>query len=295
VPASFFYALPPVPGMVRYIYPTACTIFGTAFVSLSYLCSIHQSLIPNLIKCMYKNSMIGLLAFLVLSLAFQVPGASAQTVDEVINKHIAAMGGDKYTGLKSVKMESAAQVMGMDLPSTTTVVQGRGLRSETVVQGSAIIQAIDGNTGWMINPMAGQTTATPLPEEAVKMSAAQLDLTGIYNYKAKGHTAELVGEDKVEGAPVYVVKMSLSNGAVATHYISKDTFYILKSNVKVNVQGQEVEVKSNFSNFKQVDGVTFPFTSEIESPAMPGVMTMVVKNVQVNPKVDESIFAMPKN
>ena len=219
----------------------------------------------------------------------------AQSVDEIIDKHIAAMGGEKYTGIKGVKMESTAQIMGMDLPSTTTIVQGRGMRSETTVQGSAIVQAIDGDKGWMINPMTGQTGATELPADQVKMSAGQLDLTGLYNYKAKGHKAELMGEEKIEGAPVYVVKVDMANGATATHYISKDTYYILKSVINTEVQGQEVEVKTNFSNFKQVDGVTFPFTTEIESPAMPGVMTMMVNSVQVNPTVDESIFAMPKN
>ena len=65
--------------------------------------------------------------------------------------------------------------------------------------------------------------------------------------------------------------------------------------MNTNVQGQEVELKTNFSNFKQIDGITFPFNTEIESPAMPGIMTMVVKSVEVNPMVDESIFAMPKN
>lgn len=221
--------------------------------------------------------------------------ARAQTVEEVIDKHVAAMGGDKYSGIKGIKMEATAQIMGMDLPSTTTIMQGRGMRSETTVQGSAIVQAIDGDKGWMINPMTGQTGATALPEDQVKMSVGQLDLTGLYNYKAKGHKAELMGEEKMEGAPVYVVKVDMANGATATHYISKDTYYILKSVINTEVQGQAVEVKTNFSNFKQVDGVTFPFTTEMESPAMPGVMTMMVNSVQVNPTVDESIFAMPKN
>ncbi len=236
------------------------------------------------------TKVLGLFAFVLI-----LHTAQAQTVEEVIDKHIAAMGGDKYTGIKGVKMESTAQIMGMDLPSTTTIVQGRGMRSETTVQGSAIVQAIDGAKGWMINPMTGQTGATALPDDQVKMSAGQLDLTGLYNYKAKGHKAELMGEEKIEGAPVYLVKVEMANGATATHYISKDTYYILRSVINTEVQGQAVEVKTNFSNFKQVDGVTFPFTTEIESPAMPGMMTMMVNSVQVNPMVDESIFAMPKN
>ena len=231
-----------------------------------------------------------LVAFVIQSKTVQ-----AQSADEVINKHLAAMGGDKYTGIKSVKMDATAQIMGMELPSSTTIVQGRGLLSKTTVQGSDIVQAIDGKTGWMINPMTGQSGATALTEDQVKMSAGQLDLTGLYNYKAKGYKAELTGEDKIEGAPVYVVKVDMGNGTLATHYISKDTYYILKSVVNTNVQGQEVELKTNFSNFKQIDGITFPFNTEIESPAMPGIMTMVVKSVEVNPMVDESIFAMPKN
>lgn len=242
---------------------------------------------------MNKQSWAKMLSVFVLALFVQ--SAYAQTVEDVINKHVAAMGGDKYTGLKSVKVESSAQIMGMDLPSTSTIVQGRGLRSETSVQGQSIVQAVDGKTGWTINPMAGQTSAVAMPSEQAQMAAAQLDLTGLYNYKSKGNTAELKGEETMEGAPVYVVKVGMSNGGTAMHYISKDTYYILRSVINTAVQGQDVEIKTNFSNFKQVDGVTFPFTTEIESPAMPGVMTMTVKSVQVNPKVDESIFMMPKN
>lgn len=244
---------------------------------------------------MRSQSLVKLLGLMAFALVILSNAAHAQSVDEIINKHVAAMGGDKYANIKSVKMEASAQIMGMDLPSNTTIVQGRGMRSQTTVQGSDIVQAIDGKTGWMINPMTGQSGATALPEEQVKMSAGQLDLTGLYNYKAKGYTAELTGEDKVGGAPAYVVKVNMPNGTVATHYISKDTYYILKSVINTTVQGQDVEVKTNFSNFKQVDGITFPFTTEVESPAMPGVMTMLVKSVEVNPTVDESIFAMPKN
>ena len=244
---------------------------------------------------MRNQSFVKLVVVILVAFVVQANTVQAQNVDDVVNKHLTAMGGDKYTGIKSIKMEAIAQIMGMELPSNTTIVQGRGMHSKTTVQGSDIVQAIDGKTGWMINPMMGSTNPVALTEDQVKMSAGQLDLTGLFNYKTKGYKAELTGEDKVEGAPVYVVKVDMGNGALATHYISKDTYYILKSVVNTNVQGQDVELKTNFSNFKQVDGVTFPFTTEIESPAMPGPMTMLVKNVEVNPRVDESIFAMPKN
>lgn len=228
--------------------------------------------------------------------ALILSSASAQNVEEIIFKHVEAMGGaEKLSSLKSMKIEASLQLMGMEIPTTTTIVQQRGFRSETDIQGTKIIQAIDGKTGWSINPMMGQNAPTPLPDEMVNAMSGQIDLTGLHNYMAKGYKAELIGEETLEGAPVYVVKVTNTNGMVITNYISKDTYYILRTLVKATVSGQEVETKMTQSNFKQVDGITYPFSAEIESPAMPGAMTMVVKSVQVNPVVDESIFAMPKN
>lgn len=220
----------------------------------------------------------------------------AQTLDEIVTKHITAMGGaDKLSKLKSIKISAEMEVMNMQIPVTTTIVQQRGFRSETTVQGSTIIQVIDNDKGWAINPMAGQLKATPLPEDVVKSLSAETDLTGLYNYKEKGQTLTLDGEEDMAGAKVFKVTVNLKNGAKRTNYISKDTYYILKTVAKVNVNGQEVESKNTQSDFRQIDGITYPFTSEVETSAMPGAaMAMKIKTLEINPKIDESIFAMPK-
>ncbi|SEJ45927.1 hypothetical protein SAMN04487995_4767 [Dyadobacter koreensis] len=222
--------------------------------------------------------------------------AFAQTVDEIIAKHVTAMGGaDKLSKLKSVKITGEMNVMNMEIPVITTIVQDRGFRSETTVQGQTIVQVIDKDKGWSINPMAGQTKPTPLPEEVVKSLSAETDLTGLYNYKEKGQTLTLDGEDDLAGAKVFKVTANLKNGGKRTNYISKDTYYILKVVAFMNVNGQDVQSTNNQSDFRQVDGVTYPFTSEVETSAMPGTsMAMKIKSLQVNPKIDEAIFVMPK-
>ena len=222
--------------------------------------------------------------------------AFAQNVDEIVAKHITAMGGaDKLSKLKSVKINGEMNVMNMEIPVVTTIVQDRGFRSETTVQGQTIVQVIDKDKGWSINPMAGQTKPTALPEEVVKSLSAETDLTGLYNYKEKGQTLTLDGEDDLAGAKVFKVTVNLKNGGKRTNYISKDTYYILKVVAFMNVNGQDVQSTNNQSDFRQVDGVTYPFTSEVETSAMPGAsMAMKIKSLQVNPKIDESIFVMPK-
>ncbi|CAG5069863.1 hypothetical protein DYBT9623_02600 [Dyadobacter sp. CECT 9623] len=242
---------------------------------------------------MRKTTYLNIFFLLLSAGVFQT--ISAQNVDEIVAKHIKAMGGeDKLSKLQSMKITAEMDVMNMQVPINTTIVQNQGFRSETTVQGATIVQAINGNTGWSINPMTGNNKATALPEEAVKSMASETDLTGLYNYKQKGYQLTLDGEEDLAGAKVYKVTMTLKNGVKRVNYISKDTFYILKIIAKTNVNGQDIESENVQSDFRQVDGIYYPFTSEVSTSAMPGTkMALHIKTLEVNPKIDPAIFAMP--
>ncbi|WP_439555093.1 outer membrane lipoprotein-sorting protein [Dyadobacter sp.] len=220
----------------------------------------------------------------------------AQSVDEIVSKHIKAMGGeDKLSKLQSMKITAEMDVMNMKVPINTTIVQNQAFRSETTVQGATIVQAINGNTGWAINPMTGETKPTALPEEAVKSMESETDITGLYNYKQKGYQLTLDGEEDLAGAKVYKVTMTLKNGVKRINYISKDTFYILKIIAKTNINGQDIESENIQSDFRRVEGIFYPFSSEVSTSAMPGAkMALHIKTLEINPKIDPSIFEMPK-
>ncbi|GGC09753.1 outer membrane lipoprotein-sorting protein [Dyadobacter sediminis] len=237
-----------------------------------------------------RSGLLLLLVFLGI-----INAVSAQNLDEIISKHIAAMGGaEKLSKLSSMRIAAEMDIMNMKVPITTTIVQNKGFRSETVIQGMTIVQAINGTSGWAINPMSGQTKAVALPEEAVKSMITETDLTGLYNYKEKGYTLTLDGEEDLAGAKVYKVTMTLKNGIRRINYISKDTFYILKIIVQASINGQEIKSENTQSDFRQVDGIYYPFTSEVTTSAMPGAtMAIKINTLEVNPKIDESIFAMP--
>ncbi len=221
--------------------------------------------------------------------------ATAQTADEILDKSIQARGGaDKLNNLKSLRMEGTLSVSGMDIPTKSVIVHKRGMRNELEVMGQSIVMAIDGDKGWMINPMAGGNAPMALPEDQLKASLSQLDLSGITNYKAAGTTAELLGKETVDGTEVYKVKMVTKDGPTMTHSIDTKNFNIIKTLIKVNVSGQDTEVETKMSNYKVFEGISFPTTTEITNPQA-GVITTTITKVEVNPKVDESIFAMPKN
>ena len=97
------------------------------------------------------------------------PAAPAlPAVDEIVSKHVEALGGkDAINKVKSVYMESTISMMGADNPSTTTIVDGVGFKSEMEFNGTKIVQTFTDKGGWIINPMTGGTAATPMPDRLI--------------------------------------------------------------------------------------------------------------------------------
>ena len=156
-------------------------------------------------------------AFALLSLS----AAKAQTADEIIAKHVDAMGGkDKLSQVKSVYIESTTDVMGNQAPTKTYIVNGKGYRNESDFGGQALVQVITDTGGWMINPFAGATDATALPEEQFKSSADQVyAVDPLLNYSENGSKVELLGQEKVGEVNAYKLKYT-------NKYNSESTFYI---------------------------------------------------------------------
>ena len=74
--------------------------------------------------------------FFLTLLGFAVISAQAQTADEIIQKHTAAMGGlDAFNSVTSVKITGIVTAQGMDLPVTTQIINGKAMRTDVEVMG----------------------------------------------------------------------------------------------------------------------------------------------------------------
>ena len=121
----------------------------------------------------------------------------AQTVDEIISKHIEAIGGkEKLSQVKSIYSEISMEVMGNQSPVTEYILEGKGFKSEAEFNGSKIISCFTDKGGWAINPMAGATDAQAMPDELYKAGRSQIYVGGaLLDYASKGNTVELVGKE----------------------------------------------------------------------------------------------------
>jgi hypothetical protein len=223
--------------------------------------------------------------------------ARAQTVDDIINKHINAMGGkDKISSIKTVYTEGDVEVMGQNATMTTYILNGKAFKSETEISGSKIIQCYTQTGGWMINPMSGQTSAVPVPKEQLRGQKSQFQVGGpLFDYAAQGSKAELLGTEDFNGAKDYKIKLTTSDSAVVTYYIDPTTYYISKAVTQVNMEGQDAETTIVFSDYKKTDyGFVYPMTLQLTVP-QGFTLGITIKKVEINKDIDPQIFDMPKS
>ena len=232
--------------------------------------------------------------FLLLTATLSIATVRAQTADEIVSKHIDAIGGKAIiSSIKSLYMESSVEAMGTEASTVTSIINGKGFRNETDFNGAKYIQVVTDTSGWGINPMAGQSTPVALTDEQVKTAQPQLQIGGpLLDYAAKGYKVELIGKDTANGGE-FKVKLTGATGLEATYYINTKTYRIDKEVDKINANGQEIEKTTNFSDYKKTDmGFVMAGTQQVVLSQY--TLTITSKKIEINKTIDPAIFAMPK-
>jgi outer membrane lipoprotein-sorting protein len=240
--------------------------------------------------------MLRKLCFGILAAAILVPAVWAQTADEIIAKNIQARGGsDKLKSVQSIKSTATiAMGPGMEAPGVLIQKRGKLARLEFTIQGLTAVQAYDGKNAWQIMPFMGKKDPELMSADEAKEVEEMADLDGpLVDYKSKGHQVELLGKEKVEGTDAYKLKVSLKNGDVQTLYIDADSFLQIKEETKRTVRGTEQEVESSIGDYKEVNGIIFPFAIESGIKGSADKQKLTITKIELNVPADDSIFKMP--
>jgi len=217
--------------------------------------------------------------------------SKAQTLDEIIAKHVEAIGGtEAWSKVKSMKMEGSMIVQGANVSVVRTVLHGKGSKQEINVAGMVGFNIVTTDSGWNFMPFNGQQQPERMTEEDIKENQEQLDAQEEFiGYKEKGSTIELVGKDDVEGTECYKLKLTFKSGKTEYLFLDPKSFLTIRQIAKQKANGQEMEVTTNFSNYQKLPegilvamSITLPFGE------------MIVSKVEVNMSVDEMIFKPAK-
>jgi hypothetical protein len=230
------------------------------------------------------------------------PGTQAQTVDEVIEKHLAAQGGRAAIAKLTSQVASgqlAIQAQGADLGGTIEISKKAPNKSRTLMRidlssvgGSEMVvdQRCDGKTGFASNSLQGDREMTG--EQLQHMLNATFP-SPLLNYKEAGTKIELVGRETVGAKPVIVLQYTPAAGPVSKLYLDAETFLLTRQTVKLNVPeaGGAVEQTTDVTDYRLIDGVKTPFSVTVSGAGQ--LITITLAKVEYNVALDDAVFGRP--
>ncbi len=142
----------------------------------------------------------------------------------------------------------------------------------------------DGKTGATTSIQEGKKE---LSADEIASKSKSKGLFPELNYLKNGMSYELIGIENIDGKDAYVVKLNDGKTEAFDYYDAKSFFKIKSTKIEKN-ENDVFEVVSNYSEFKDVNGILFPFQMNILQGE--GSFDIKVTSITIKDKVDLKSF-----
>jgi hypothetical protein len=239
---------------------------------------------------------VSLAAAAVLALV-AVP-AAAQSVDEIVAKHIAARGG--YEKLKAVQSIKLTRIVATPFSKINVVIYKKRpnlLRQEQTPPGQTTpsARAINATAAW--DTQAGGKIVVRPEAAAAEARELEADFDGLLvDWKEKGHTVTLAGKEPLTGGEAWKLDVRTKGGASRTIYLDTTTLLDRRHAwTQKQPNGQPMEYTVDFSNWRDVDGVTFAFDIDEDRKGVPISQSFAIytQKIELNVPMEDTLFATP--
>ena len=232
-----------------------------------------------------------------------VQTASAQTADEIVERHLAAIGGRaalaKLTARSNVGTISLTTPVG-ELSGPIEVVSQKPNKERTLITldlssvgagQMTVDQRFDGKTGYVIDSLQGDRDMAGDQLEALKNGDFP---TPLLTYKEKGISVKLAGKEKVGDRDAYLLILEPKTGPAMRQYIDAENYLLIRAVLTVDTpQTGKFEQTTDLLDYRDVDGFKVPFQIKATSNVQNFVVTLT--KVEHNKPIDDSLFAKPAN
>jgi outer membrane lipoprotein-sorting protein len=238
-----------------------------------------------------------LLGVIVLLAADSRAQSPPQTADEIVARHLQAKGGaERLRAVKSVRTSGRLQsAQGPEVKLASWVKRPNMLRRDVIPpDGQTLTLATDGTTVWIVNPVMGGTPqeVRGVQADMTKQEASEFDGV-LLDYKDRGSTVELVGTESAGDVALTHLKLTTKSGTVQHIYINPTTNLEVKKVMTVEQGGMKREVTTEFSDYRDVDGIMVPFMIR-QSVGGQMLVQLIVDTMEFNAAVEDGLFKLPK-
>jgi len=251
----------------------------------------------------YRNK--GRVAWLCVALLAGTPAPPRQapTVDEVISRHTAAVGGRR--ALEAVHSVSFTLRITEPHSAIDAVYvadrQGR-MRIDVYAGGQRrYSEGYDGRAAWAWHHGAIQGEAESAAATAALRHGVQLPgkLFGLHELRGRGIAIDLAGREALAGTDYFVLRLTFPDGFATHLYVNPETFLIERQRdrraVHPDLDARATWLETQYSDFRTVGGTVHAFRDQqIDVRTGEVLSTTDVRSLQVNVALDTTAFARPQ-
>ncbi len=216
--------------------------------------------------------------------------ASNKSPDEIVSSYIKAIGGEgKLKEIKSAVITGKMNMQGMALSYEQKQMSPNMEVTNIIMNGNPVVHKVfNGKTG----SMTQMGNKQDLSEDEI---AEGVETKGIFPqlfYKEGGYKLDNAGIEKVGANDAYKINVTSPSGKKSTEYYDVNSGYLVKTVRNTKAGGQDVQQSIEFSNYKKVADVMFPFTDAVSVQTAAGSQEFVIDidDVKVNTGVTAEDF-----
>ena len=213
-------------------------------------------------------------------------------VGEILDRYEKAIGGraawEKFT---SQVMMGTIEVPSMDLSGTVMIHEKtpNKVLVAVIINGAAFQQGFDGTAGWTDDPKNGLRDQT-----GAELAEAKRAADFLHSFKMRRAYASMAvtGTEKIGERDTWVIEAGVPEGGDPTKlYFDKQSGLLLRA-ISQNHDADGVsQLKEDFEDYRDVDGVKLPFVSRQTNGDT--TYTMRISEVHHNVDLGDSEFAKP--
>lgn len=220
----------------------------------------------------------------------EVDTASAEipeglTGDDVIQKYIAAIGGkENLEKVQDRTTEMSGKVQGFEIKMTIYQKAPNLLKQVVDAMGAEQVVVFNGEKG--IASAAGNT-AEITGDNLVKLKI-ESSLNFIVELDKHNVNVNLNGIEKIDDKDTYKVEMMLEDSSKWIQYYDVESGLKLKEIKTVSTPGGDFAQETLFSDYREVDGVKYPF--KVNQSLGAQKLEFTVNSIKVNTGLSDNLF-----
>lgn len=214
--------------------------------------------------------------------------ASMPTVDDVLARHVEAMGGaaaiNKFT---TRVIKGTVDIAGVSRGGSFETYALAPNKMLTVIQAhpmSTVKMGFNGKSGWYLSEGAVRSL------KGAELAALQRESDFYSPLRIKQNFAKvtLAGMSKIGYRDVYVLDLQPLSGPLERYYLDAQTYLTVRLNTVRSVGRVSEPVEIYLDDWRTVDGIKYPFSTSQSSPSVK--LGFTVKEILHNVTIDTRLF-----